>query len=196
MKLWALLWLLSIQNTTAHCLHYYLHIQTLVAGSKFSIMAVRQPQNNSPTHDYTGTDVICNIDPSPVYETVEVVAGDNLGSSPSPPRITRALLQSISDKPIQAPVSAADWDGSGKNWFKRVLYTTIPKTTPCGEYPARIEQIGLYITGTPEFFVSCAQIKVTNGGNGNPPKISIPGYIPKDGALFMSLCPGPSVWRG
>ena len=60
--------------------------------------------------------------------------------------------------------------------------TTIPKNTPPGEYLARIEQIALHLgTGVPEIFVSCAQIKVTGSGTGNPSKVSIPGYIKANG---------------
>lgn len=39
----------------------------------------------------------------------------------------------------------------------------------------RIEKIALHIK-PPEFFVGCAQIAVTNGGNGKPgPLVAIPG---------------------
>ncbi|KAI5799332.1 glycoside hydrolase family 61 protein-like protein [Peziza echinospora] len=97
----------------------------------------------------------------------------------------------------KAPSKAADWDGSGTNWFKiaqvgptfsggtsswpmSLSYTTtIPSKVPSGEYLLRIEQIGLHNPGsTPQFYVSCAQINVTGGGNGNPtPKFTIPGHI-------------------
>lgn len=102
--------------------------------------------------------------------------------------------------------------------------TTIPKNTPPGEYLARIEQIALHLgTGVPEIFVSCAQIKVTGSGTGNPSKVSIPGYVKANGSsprpplsvgfshvhildpgvvanIYNGMTsypiPGPKVWRG
>jgi hypothetical protein len=47
--------------------------------------------------------------------------------------------------------------------------------------------MGLHLPGAPEIFVSCAQIRVVNGGPGNPPKVSIPGYIPQDGMWQIHL---------
>lgn len=77
--------------------------------------------------------------------------------------------------------------------------TTIPENVPSGEvrmphlyfstyglmhslqYLVRIEQLALHLgTGIPEIFVSCGQISVTSDGSGNPPKVSIPGYVAAD----------------
>lgn len=76
------------------------------------------------------------------------------------------------------------------------LNTTIPATVPDGEvstrislginrlspqqYLLRVEHIALHVAGSPQFYVSCAQISVTGGGNANPDKVSIPGYISSD----------------
>jgi hypothetical protein len=58
----------------------------------------------------------------------------------------------------------------------------------------------------PEHYVACMQIKVTNGGNGNPgPLVKFPGaYKNTDGYAKFSIyggyrdfpMPGPAVWRG
>ncbi|KXN81252.1 putative endo-beta-1,4-glucanase D, partial [Leucoagaricus sp. SymC.cos] len=173
--------------------------KTLIADTKTSTQAVRQPQNSSPVHQYaSGTDIVCNVNPSPAGETVSMAAGSKIG--------------------------AADWDGSGQRWFKiaewgatfnpftftslnqKSLITTIPSNTPSGEYLVRAKQMGLHQPGTPEIFVSCAQIKVTNGGSGNPSKVSIPGYIPqRDKSVALNIYwpvptnytyPGPAIWRG
>ena len=53
----------------------------------------------------------------------------------------------------------------------------IPSTIPAGDYLLRIEQIGLHVAGAPQFYISCAQLKVTGGGSANPSKVSIPGYV-------------------
>jgi hypothetical protein len=57
---------------------------------------------------------------------------------------------------------------------------TIPKCISNGEYLLRIESIGIhnpYPSGLPQFYVSCAQVKVTGGGNANPPTVMIPGVF-------------------
>ncbi|TFK38401.1 glycoside hydrolase family 61 protein [Crucibulum laeve] len=195
----------------------------LIAGSKTSTKAVRQPQSNSPVHDYLSNDIRCNIDPSTASETVSVAAGSKIGFNLG----ENKKIYHLGPVDIylgKAPGKAQDWDGSGKNWFKIAEWgatfnpfsfksldksrftTTIPKDTPSGEYLVRIEQIGLHLTGTPEFFISCAQIKVTNGGDGNPAKVSIPGVYKKtDPSLNVDIywpiptsydVPGPEVWRG
>lgn len=43
-------------------------------------------------------------------------------------------------------------------------------------YLVRIENIAYHIANEPQFYISCAQIAVKNGGNGTPgPLVSIPG---------------------
>ena len=50
---------------------------------------------------------------------------------------------------------------------------------PSGEYLVRTEHIALHNAankGGAQFYLSCAQVKVTGGGNGTPgPLVSIPG---------------------
>jgi hypothetical protein len=126
----------------------------------------------------------------------------------------------------KAPSTAASWDGSGANWFK--IYEVgaqitssainfpangqtqfqfqIPSATPAGEYLLRVEHIALHSAGAPQFYISCAQLKLTSGGSGNPSKVSIPGYVSKtDPGLIVNIyypiptsykVPGPAVWRG
>ncbi|KAF5347817.1 hypothetical protein D9756_010297 [Leucocoprinus leucothites] len=218
MKFAALICLaLTVETVPAHYI-----FKTLIADTKTSTQAVLQPQNNSPVHNYTsGRGIVCNVNPSPAGETMPVAAGGKIGFQ------LDAAIYHIGPAAIylgQAPGSAAQWDGTGQRWFKiaewgatfnpftfsglnqKSLITTIPKNTPSGEYLIRAEQFGLHNPGSPEIFVSCAQIKVTNGGSGSPPKVSIPGYIP-DGNESVMLnvywpvptdytCPGPTVWRG
>ncbi|EAQ85366.1 hypothetical protein CHGG_09380 [Chaetomium globosum CBS 148.51] len=105
------------------------------------------------------------------------------------------------------------YDGSG-NWFKiyeegvNYLAARIPKDTPNGEYLARFEHIGVHRShvNQPEHYVSCMQIKVQNGGNGNPgPTVKFPGaYKSSDPYANFSIyngykdfpMPGPAVWTG
>ncbi|KAK1962990.1 fungal cellulose binding domain-containing protein [Colletotrichum sublineola] len=130
----------------------------------------------------------------------------------------------------KAPTTAATYEGDGdwfkiyeesvcnKNgaftsdawctWDKDTIDFTIPKDTPDGEYLLRIEHIGVHgaHVGQAEFYNSCAQIKVTGGGNGTPgPMIRFPGgYKKTDPSFNFSIyngykdypMPGPPVWTG
>ncbi|KAK1566358.1 fungal cellulose binding domain-containing protein [Colletotrichum navitas] len=130
----------------------------------------------------------------------------------------------------KAPTTAAAYEGDGdwfkiyeesvcnKNgaftsdawctWDKNTIEFTIPKDTPDGEYLLRVEHIGVHgaHVGQAEFYNSCAQIKVTGGGNGTPgPMIRFPGGYKKTDASFnFSIyngykdypMPGPAVWTG
>ncbi|KAK1983929.1 glycosyl hydrolase family 61-domain-containing protein [Colletotrichum cereale] len=93
-------------------------------------------------------------------------------------------------------------------WDKNSIEFTIPKDTPDGEYLIRIEHIGVHgaHVGQAEFYNSCAQVKVTGGGNGTPgPMIRFPGgYKKTDPSFNFSIyngykdypMPGPAVWTG
>ena len=53
----------------------------------------------------------------------------------------------------------------------------IPSCISAGDYLLRVQQLGIHNPGgAPQFYVSCAQIRVTGGGNTTPnPLVSIPG---------------------
>jgi hypothetical protein len=40
------------------------------------------------------------------------------------------------------------------------LSTTVPSDIAAGQYLARIEQVGLHVPGSPQWYISCAQINV------------------------------------
>ena len=76
---------------------------------------------------------------------------------------------------------------------------------PSGNYLIRIESIALHQAENPggaQFYLACAQVKVTGGGDGKPgPMVSFPGvYKPTDPGLIFSwrtksyTPPGPAVW--
>ncbi|CAA7266770.1 unnamed protein product [Cyclocybe aegerita] len=201
------------QSASAHYI-----FTTLIAGSSTSTTAVRTPKENSPIPDYKGTDVRCNVNTSPATETVSVAAGSKIGFGKIFHLGPAAMYLG------QAPGSAADWDGSGQNWFKIADWgatfdpfsfssldkseftVTIPPQVPSGEYLVRMEQVGLQQPGLPEYYVSCAQIKITDGGSGTPAKVEIPGYIAQnDPSIMINIfdtkptsykVPGPDVYYG
>ncbi|KAG6813914.1 hypothetical protein H0H92_005763 [Tricholoma furcatifolium] len=201
---------------------HYIFDQLLVNGV-VNTTAVRKPQNNSPIQPINSTYMRCNDHPGNATGTIGIAAGSSVGFQMS---ISDIYHQGPAAMYLgKAPGSVASWNGSGQHWFKIAewgvatykplsfqslgqvkLVTTIPVNTPPGEYLLRVEHIGLHIL-PPESFVSCAQINVTGGGTGNPPKVSIPGYIhPNDTSVNIDIypplaptsyiCPGPKVWRG
>ncbi|TFK18590.1 hypothetical protein FA15DRAFT_249661 [Coprinopsis marcescibilis] len=201
--------------------HYIFH--QLVAGTQISSTAVRTPHNNSPVEAITSAGMTCGAAPFTATETINVAAGSRVGF-----KLDNALFHpgpaAFYLGQVPAGQTAASWNGNGPNWFKiedlgakfnpfgfipdgaTELYTTIPGNTPSGEYLLRIEHIGLHVAGAPQFYISCAQIRVTGGGNGNPTKVSIPGYVtPSDPGLTVNIhwptptaykVPGPAAWRG
>ncbi|KAH8118104.1 glycoside hydrolase [Phellopilus nigrolimitatus] len=144
---------------------------------------------------------LLQCEPGTATETVDVAAGSTIGF------ILDNTIYHQGPAAIylgQAPSTAAEWDGSGANWFKIAewgatfdpftfidygasqLTATIPNDVPAGQYLARIEQIGLHVTGTPQWYISCAQISITGGGFANPSKVSISGYVsPNDPGLTV-----------
>jgi hypothetical protein len=69
---------------------------------------------------------------------------------------------------------------------------TLPAATPNGQYLLRIEHIGLHSAGSAggaQFYISCAQIEVTGGGNGSPsPTVALPGaYSPTDPSIMINI---------
>ncbi|KAK6495047.1 hypothetical protein TWF481_003074 [Arthrobotrys musiformis] len=90
------------------------------------------------------------------------------------------------------------------------VYVQIPPCLPTGDYLLRVEHIALHVAfeeGQHEFFGSCAQLKVVNGGDGVPNSYTIfPGaYSTDEPGLFLDIhrpwalpekyqVPGPEVW--
>ncbi|CAP67481.1 uncharacterized protein PODANS_6_11370 [Podospora anserina S mat+] len=112
------------------------------------------------------------------------------------------------------------WDGSGAVWFK--IYheqptfgqqlgwpslnkgsfpVTIPRCIRSGYYLLRAEHIALHSASSPggaQFYISCAQIGVTGGGNTEPSnKVSFPGaYSASDPGIQINInWPIPTSYR-
>lgn len=94
-------------------------------------------------------------------------------------------------------------------WWLTLPYqfnTTLPKSLPNGNYLLRGEHIGLHIAGSPQLYLSCANLAVSGGGSGKPsPLVSFPGaYSKSDPGLAVNIYaasgpyqyPGPAVWKG
>ncbi|KAM7215055.1 glycoside hydrolase [Rhypophila decipiens] len=108
---------------------------------------------------------------------------------------------------IDAVRKGSDWDWPAYN--KVQVDFTVPKNVPSGKYLVRVESIALHqaqSVGGAQIYLSCAQVAVTDGGNGTPgPLVSFPGaYRSNDQGLLWSYypvktsytAPGPKVWTG
>ncbi|TEB27401.1 hypothetical protein FA13DRAFT_1794799 [Coprinellus micaceus] len=111
-------------------------------------------------------------------------------------------FQALPVVPVLTLFQIKHWGGSGdrnpkaidKMWtfetyYENTLNFSIPAEVPSGEYLLRVEHIGIH-SSSPEFFVSCAQIKVVNGGN--DPSLHYYVWEPVPG--FVYKVPGPDVW--
>ena len=183
----------------------------------------RNTNYNSPVTDLNSPDLRCNVGGASGANTgvVSVAAG--------------STVTFTSDVAVyhQGPVSfymtkvndATTADGSAP-WFKikdigptfsggqarwdmsRAYSVQIPNCIAAGDYLLRIQQLGIhnpYPAGIPQFYISCAQIRVTGGGNTTPtPTVSIPGaFKSTDPGYTVNIynnfnsytIPGPAVFR-
>lgn len=71
------------------------------------------------------------------------------------------------------------FSGGQATWDMSTTYSVnIPSCVPAGEYLVRIEQLAIHNPGsTPQFYISCAQVKVTGGGSKTFSGVSIPGHV-------------------
>lgn len=80
-----------------------------------------------------------------------------------------------------------------------MLSTKIPTCLASGEYLVRVEHLALHGAGTEggaQFYVACAQVKLSGGGSTNPSGVSFPGaYKSTDpGILFQPYWPTPTSY--
>ncbi|KAF2248213.1 lytic polysaccharide monooxygenase [Trematosphaeria pertusa] len=147
--------------------------------------------NNSPVTDLSSTDLRCNVGggSGASTSTVSVAAGSSLTFT--------ADIAVYHQGPVSFYMtkvsSAASADGStpwfkikeigptfpGGTWDLQQSYSVnIPSCVPAGEYLVRIEQLAIHNPGAaPQFYISCAQVKVTGGGSKSFSGVSIPGHV-------------------
>ncbi|KAG8696113.1 hypothetical protein FRC11_000968 [Ceratobasidium sp. 423] len=197
---------------------HYIFNKLIVNGVTGGAFAnIRPVSSNSPVEDVSSTNMRCNVGGAsgsgtttttfPAGSTVGFVL-DNTVYHPGPLAVYMGKAPS--------GTAAAAWDGSGANWFKIYemgadfspfkFQSMVPKTIPSGDYLIRIEQVGLHVAGSPQFYISCAQATVTGGGSSQPEMVSIPGYVTKDDpSLTVNIwnpvptaytVPGPAVFSG
>ncbi|AEO55082.1 glycoside hydrolase family 61 protein [Thermothelomyces thermophilus ATCC 42464] len=203
---------------------HYIFQQFATGGTKYPPWKyIRRNTNpdwlqNGPVTDLSSTDLRCNVggQVSNGTETITLDAGDEFSFILDTPVYHAGPTSLYMSK---APGAVADYDGggawfkiydwgpSGTSWTLSGTYTQrIPKCIPDGEYLLRIQQIGLHNPGAaPQFYISCAQVKVVDGGSTNPtPTAQIPGaFHSNDPGLTVNIyndpltnyvVPGPRVF--
>jgi hypothetical protein len=189
----------------------------------------------TPVTDVSSTAIRCNVNGDSLFanSTLPVTAGSTIGFTANPDIYHPGPLLAYMAK-VPSGSTAANWDGAGSVWFKifeqgpvfptvgsalvwpttdpdaTTVTFTIPAATPDGEYLFRVEHIGLHVaqsSGGAQFYLSCGQISVTEGGSGTPtPLVAFPGaYSATDPGILIDIyyplptnytIPGPAVWTG
>ncbi|KAI8624437.1 glycoside hydrolase family 61 protein [Xylariaceae sp. FL1651] len=182
---------LAAQSVSGHYIFQALSKGT-AKGTPYEFVR-RNTNYNSPVTDLSSKDLRCNVGglTGGNTSTLAMNAGD-----PFTFTLDTAVYHQgpVSLYMSKAPSTAEEYDGSG-DWFKtfdwapvfsngQATWTmkdtysgTIPKCIPSGEYLLRIQSLAIHNPGsTPQWYVSCGQIKVSGGGTVNPsPTVKIPG---------------------
>jgi len=99
------------------------------------------------------------------------------------------------------------FSGGQAKWPMSKTYSVqVPACLAAGEYLMRIQQLGIHNPGgAPQFYISCAQLKVTGGGGRTPsPTVRIPGAFKASDPGYRAniynnfhnyTIPGPPVAR-
>ncbi|KAI2464862.1 glycoside hydrolase family 61 protein [Annulohypoxylon bovei var. microspora] len=186
--------------------HYIFQQLSLDAAEYGPFEYIRQNSNyNSPVTDLTSNDLRCNVGAEGAStKTVDVKAGEQFTFTLDTPVYHQGPISIYMSK---APGAASDYDASGE-WFKIKDFApdfssgeaawdmsgsysyTIPSCVEDGEYLVRIQSLAIHNpwpSGIPQFYISCAQVKVSGGsGSYNPATVLIPG-------AFKETDPGYTV---
>jgi cellulase len=176
-------------------------------------VGIRMPPSNNPVTDVNSNDLVCNVGGTSGsgVATVAAKAGDSItvqwDQSTHPGPITHFLYGPVS--------SAASTSGVGAGWYKidevdyengkwaneimsavQMKHTfNLPARLPSGEYLLRSEMLALHgaqsVNGA-QFYIGCAQLKITGPGGSCSPKISLPGaYKAQDANIYI-----PNFYNG
>ncbi|RYP05265.1 hypothetical protein DL764_003926 [Monosporascus ibericus] len=198
-----------------------------------SIRQTKNYQGNFGVTDVNSPDMRC-FQMRPGTGTARVTAGDKLGFIAMSAITHFGPVQFYMARvPDGADINT--WEAAGNVWFKvgsisavknangqltsgedtwpaynkQTVEFTIPGNVPSGKYLVRVESIALHqaqSVGGAQIYLSCAQVEIAGGGNGNPgPLVAFPGaYRANDPGLLWSYypvptsytAPGPGVWQG
>jgi len=181
---------------------HYIFQQLTVNGKKGGVYEhVRKNLNqNSPVTDLASYNLRCNVgcNTGGSTSTEAVAAGSPVTWSSDVKvyhqgpvsfymtKVPNAAEADGSTKWFKIKDIGPTFSGKGGNWDatqQQSFNVAIPKCIPAGEYLLRIQQMAIHNPGgAPQFYVSCAQLKVSGGGNVLPSVshlVNIPGAFHK-----------------
>ncbi|KAH7324437.1 glycoside hydrolase family 61 protein [Stachybotrys elegans] len=186
---------LAASEVSAHYIFQRLDIGGTTGGV---YEGIRQNSNyNSPVTDLTSTDLRCNVGATNNGASTAVRsarAGDRFTfyldtavyhQGPVSVFVSKApsSVQSYTGDGTWAKIAdiGPTFNGGSASWNLAQSYSfTLPSCLPDGEYLLKISQLGIHNpwpAGIPQFYTSCAQIRVTGGTNTGRfnPTLRIPG---------------------
>ncbi|OCL12953.1 lytic polysaccharide monooxygenase [Glonium stellatum] len=209
----------SLLANVAHG-HYIFEYLTANGVEGAAYQNIRKNTNyNSPVTDLTSNDLRCNVggESSNGTTTVSIAAGSSV--------TFRADIAVYHQGPVSfymTKVSDTTTADGSTPWFKikdigptfpggtwdleQSYSVTIPSCLAAGDYLLRIQQLAIHNpwpAGIPQFYISCAQVKLTGSGSSSPSGVSIPGaFKDTDPGYTVNIysnfnnytVPGPAVW--
>ncbi|KZV64996.1 lytic polysaccharide monooxygenase [Peniophora sp. CONT] len=179
---------------------------------------IRMTNNHNslgPVTDVTSSDLRCYTSATnATASTLNVQAGKDINFQVGNGlTIYHAGVVNVYFAAVPSGSDAASFAGDGDVWFKVFeipavtdggssisfpaqnvpsVNFTIPAALPSGQYLVRMEAIALHVASTfggAQFYISCGQIDVTNGGSGTPgPKVAIPGvYTGNEPGILIDI---------
>jgi len=218
-----------LAQASAHYTFPSLVVNGTTTGAWVNVRQTNNFNSQSPVTDVTSADFRCyDSATNPTAQTITVAAGTQMGIM-SDGTIYHPGVVNVYMAKASGDVSS--FAGDGAVWFKVYQITaetnggqtitfpaqnlpgvtfTLPKNLPTGQYLVRMEAIALHSASTfggAQFYISCGQVNVVNGGSGKPgPLVSIPGvYTGNEPGILLNIYypiptsytqPGPAVWSG
>ncbi|OCL04069.1 lytic polysaccharide monooxygenase [Glonium stellatum] len=210
----------SVLANVAHS-HYIFEYLTANGQEGAAYQNIRKNTNyNSPVTDLASPDLRCNVGGASGADTtvVSVAAGGSITFTADVAVYHQGPVSFYMTKVADATKAdgSTPWfkikeigptfSGGSATWDLSKTYSvTLPSCLAAGDYLVRIEQLAIHNPGgTPQFYVSCAQVKLTGGGSSSPsPTVAIPGHIKATDPGYTAniysnfhsyTVPGPKVW--
>lgn len=180
----------------------------------------KNTNNNSPVTVLSDASLRCNVGGASGSATtvVSVAAGSSISFTADQAVYHQGPVSFYMTKVSDAPSAdgSSDWfkikeigptfSGGQAKWDMSSTYSVnIPSCIAPGDYLLRIEQLGIHNPGSPpQFYISCAQVKVTGGGSTTlSPTTKIPGHVKSTDSGYTAniyspdfksyVVPGPKV---
>ncbi|RYO99419.1 hypothetical protein DL764_006814 [Monosporascus ibericus] len=171
-------------------------------------VGIRRAPSNNPVTNVKSNDIVCNVGGTSGagVTTVAARAGDTItvqwDQSSHPGPITHFLYGPVNGAAASASGVGTGWfkidelNYEGGRWANEIMSAKemkhsfrLPQRLASGEYLLRSEMLALHGAQTVEgaqFYIGCAQLKITGPGGSCSPKISLPGaYDARDPNIYI-----------